>query len=72
MGQTNFRSNYYKTIKGRMMFMLITDVLNEIAGKFCDEYCKFNEEYKEKYGDTDDYMEKLCNEKCETCPVMKI
>lgn len=54
------------------MFMLITDVLNEIAGKFCDEYCKFNEEYKEKYGDTDDYMEKLCNEKCETCPVMKI
>jgi hypothetical protein len=42
----------------------VTELLEEIANDFCDNYCKYPSEYTD--------MDKLVEERCEKCPLMKI
>lgn len=52
--------------------MNISNELAKIAEEICDKYCKYPQEYVEKYGDGDESMEKLADEKCNYCPVCRL
>ena len=42
----------------------VTGLLEEIANDFCDNYCKYLSEYADE--------DKLIEEHCERCPIMRI
>ena len=50
--------------------MLIMQTLEKIASDICDKYCKYPDIYATEYGDNDEAFEKMCDERCEQCPLM--
>ena len=42
----------------------VTALLEEIANDFCDNYCKYPSEYADE--------DRLMEEHCERCPIMRI
>lgn len=50
----------------------ITQKLERIAAEICDGYCKYREGYEGYYGDEDEGMDKLHEEKCSVCPLMEL
>ena len=46
--------------------------LEEIAEKVCHDYCKYPDEYRERYQDPDIAYEVMLQEQCENCILLKI
>lgn len=47
----------------------VADILGEVIQDMCDKYCKYPEEYVQKYGADD---ERMYDEKCSNCPLNKL
>ena len=47
----------------------ILDELEVIANKICNEYCKWPEEYGCQDNYNSDKIEKMCEDKCQNCPL---
>lgn len=43
-----------------------------VAEEICDGYCKYPDEYRERYKDPDEAQERMAIERCENCPLNKI
>ena len=50
----------------------ITEMLDEICCNMYDNYCKYPKLYEANYDDPDEAMDKLCEEKCNDCPINKL
>lgn len=50
----------------------ISKQLEEIAEEVCEKLCKYAEQYKKEYADNDEALEKLFEEKCESCKVCNL
>lgn len=49
----------------------VTDVLEEVKEDICDNYCKYVEEYG-GINFTDEQLERLMAERCDTCPLNRL
>lgn len=47
----------------------VADILGEVIQDMCDKYCKYPEEYVQKYGADD---ERMYGEVCDKCPLNKL
>lgn len=52
--------------------MSIMQTLEGVIEEMCNDYCKYPDIYKQKYGDGDEAGEKLCDEVCMNCPLTEI
>ena len=50
----------------------VTNIIVDVANEVCDKLCKYPGEYEKKYGDSDEGMDKLIEEKCEKCVLNKL
>lgn len=50
----------------------IVEQLQNIVEEFCTCYCKYPEQYEEKYSDPDIAADKMIDERCKKCPINKI
>lgn len=48
----------------------LTAQIIKIAGQFCDEYCKYRDVYKAD--ESDENFEKMTDEVCSKCPIMRL
>ena len=46
----------------------VHNIIVEVVKKVCDEYCK----WPEKYGDSDEELQKLMDEHCEKCVLNRL
>lgn len=49
-----------------------TKLIEEAADEICKNYCKYREQYAEKYQDPIDAEEMLESEQCDLCPLSKL
>lgn len=54
------------------MNKLNDDQIESIKCEICDHYCKFPEEYLEKYDDSNEANEAVMSEVCIKCPLNKL
>ncbi len=47
----------------------IPQQLEELAGQMCDKYCKYRDEYLERYADPDIANEMMLEEQYKNCPL---
>lgn len=47
-------------------------LINELIEKICTEYCKFPEQYEQKYSDEEEAEEMLYKERCGNCILIKL
>ena len=52
--------------------MNFNDALDDALGRMCDDYCKYPEIYGRLYSDPDEAQERMCIEKCEDCPLVRL
>jgi len=52
--------------------MTIPEEMDIIAERICTEYCKYPEEYESSHEDMDEATQKLLDEKCSKCPLMRL
>lgn len=46
----------------------VQQMIDEVCGEICDRYCKWPSVYENENADED----KLCEEQCERCPLMRL
>ena len=49
--------------------MTVSEIVEDIKEKICDDYCKYTEEYLSKYKDPDDAQKRMLADKCNFCPL---
>ena len=50
----------------------ITEILEKMHYKICDEYCKYTEQYESQYKDPDDATNAKVNQVCVNCPLSRL
>lgn len=50
----------------------VVNTIQEVIETVCDKYCKFPDEYSQKYQDEDQAIDNLLKEKCEGCILNKL
>ena len=52
--------------------MSVVEILQWIIEEICDNYCKWPEQYRKKYKNEDEAVERLLCEKCDKCCLNKL
>lgn len=50
----------------------VVNIIQEVIETVCDKYCKYPEQYKEKFVDEDLAFDKMSEERCENCILNKL
>lgn len=50
----------------------ISEQLEDIKSKFCEDYCRFRTEYESQYKDPMEAYYVMLREKCENCPMARL
>ena len=54
------------------MELSVTDIIEDVKQKICDDYCKFPDECLAKYSDLDIADDELYRQYCENCPLNRL
>ena len=52
--------------------MTVVEIIEEVIEKMCSDYCKFPEQYEKEYGDSDEGVDKMAEDRCGKCPLNRL